>query len=208
MIIRTAFPAAPPTNPAFRPLEAKSGKAYLLVNRTLVDILRRKYSNQIAPGPDKIGYTVIKILFQWDPGRVCTLTATCIRQGYHPKAWQTAKEAVVILKPGKLDYGKARAHRVISLLDTMGKLVEPREANLISERLEMNYHLYDGQYGGRVQQSTVNAVAVLINHTQLAWEKKAVAGALRMDVQSAFNNVSRNHLVCQINRVGIDPQLI
>jgi ribonuclease HI len=154
-----------------------------------------------------MSYTVIKMLFQWDPERICNLTAACIRQGYHPKAWRTAR-GVVIPKPGKPDYSQARAHRVISLLNTMGKLVERTAAHLISERLEMNHHLHDGQYGGRVRRSTIDAVAVLINQTQLAWEKKAVAGALLMDVKSAFNNVSKSHLATQMNRVGIDPQLI
>ena len=207
MIVRTAFPAAPPMDPDFIPPKADSGKADLLVNRMLVERLLKKCSNQSAPGPDKLSYTIIKMLFQWNAERVCNLIAACIRQGYHPRAWRTAK-GVVIPKPGKPDYGKARAHRVISLLDTMGKLVERVAAHLISERLEMNHHLHDGQYGGRVRRSTVDAVAVLINETHQAWKRRAVAGALLMDVRSAFNNVSRSHLASQMNRVGIDPQLI
>jgi hypothetical protein len=115
---------------------------------------------------------------------------------------------VVIPNPGKPDYGKARTHRVISLLDTMEKLVERTAAHLMSERLEMNHHLYDGQYGSSVRRSTVDTIAVLVNRTQLAYEKKAVAGALLMDIKSAFNNVSKSHLASQMNRVGIDPQLI
>ena len=53
------------------------------------------------------------------------LARACIRLGYHPKLWKTAK-GVVIPKPGKPDYSKVRAYRVISLLDVISKLVEQR----------------------------------------------------------------------------------
>lgn len=115
---------------------------------------------------------------------------------------------MVIPKPGKPDYSKARAYHVISLLDTIGKLVERTAAHLISERLEMNHHLHYGQFGGRVRWTMVDAVAVLIYQTPQAWEKKAIAAALLMDVKSAFNNVFRSHLANQMSRVGIDSQLV
>jgi len=149
MIIRTAFPPIPPTDPTFTPPKAKDGKAYLFVNIALVDTLPSKCSNQSASGPDKMSYAIIKRMFQWDPECICNLVTACIRQGYHPKVWRTAK-GVVIPKPGKSDYGKARAYRVISLLETMGKLVERTAAHLISKRLKMNHHLHGGQYGGRM----------------------------------------------------------
>jgi len=47
----------------------------------------------------------------------------------------------------------------------------------------MNHHLHDGQYGGRVRRSTVDAVTVLANETHQAWEVRAVAGALLIDVK-------------------------
>ena len=115
---------------------------------------------------------------------------------------------MVIPKPGKADYSKARAHRVISLLDTLGKLVERTAAHLIAEQLELKRRLHDGQYGSRVRRSTVDAVACLMNFAQQAWGKKEVAGALMMDIKSAFNNVSRSHLAARMMRLGVDPQLV
>jgi len=65
---------------------------------------------------------------------------------------------MVIPKPGKVDYSKARAYRVISLLDTLGELVERTAAHLIAEQLELKRRLYDGQYGSRARRSSVDAV--------------------------------------------------
>jgi len=99
MIVRTTFPAAPPMDSGFIPPKTDSGKADLLVNRMLIECLLKKCSNQSAPGPDKLSYTIFKMLFQWDAERVCNLIAACIRQGYHPRTWLTVK-GVVIPKPG------------------------------------------------------------------------------------------------------------
>ena len=131
----------------------------------------------------------------------------CIRLGHHPKLWKTAK-GVVIPKPGKPDYSKVRAYRVISLLDVIRKLVERTAAHIIADHLERKRGLHDGRFGCRKRQSCVDAVATLINRTQPAWSEKKVAGALFMDVKSAFNNVSKVHLGRRMEELGIEPDLI
>jgi len=93
------------------------------------------------------------------------------------------------------DYRQVRAHRVIALLDSLGKLVEKTAAHLIADQLERNRSLHEGQYGCRRRRSWVDVVAVLISDAERAWSQKRIAGALLMDVKSALNNVSRGHLV-------------
>ena len=44
--------------------------------------------------------------------------------------------------------------------------------------------------------------------TQQAWKGKKAAGALLMDVKSAFNNVSRPMLSRGLEELGIEPDLI
>jgi len=83
-------------------------------------------------------------------------------------------------KPGKPDYRQARAHRVIALLDSMGKLVEKTAAHLIANQLERSSELHDGQYGCRRRRLSIDAVAVLTNHTQQAWKRENVTGAVLM----------------------------
>jgi len=97
---------------------------------------------------------------------------------------------------------------VISLLDVVSKLVERTAAHLIADHLECKRGLHDGQFGCRKRRLCVDAVAVLINRTQQAWNQKEVAGALFMDVKSAFNNVSKAHLGRRLATLGIEPDLV
>ena len=72
------------------------------------------------------------------------LWINCIRLGHHPELWKTAK-GIVIPKPGKPDYSKVRAYRVICLLDVISKLVERMVGHLIADHLERKKVLHEGQ---------------------------------------------------------------
>jgi len=115
---------------------------------------------------------------------------------------------VVIPKPGKPDNSKVRAYRVISLLDVISKLLERTAAHLIADHLERKRGLHEGQFGCRKQRSCVDAVAILMNRTQKAWAGKKVAGALIIDVKSAFNNVDKTILGQRMEDMGLEADLI
>jgi len=202
-IMRAHFPNAPPGS--FEPREG--GRAFERVDSHLVGSLLAKAANTSAPGDGRIPAGIVKVFWQWDKQRIVQLARACIRLGYHPKLWKTAK-GVVIPKPEKPDYSKVRAYRVISLLDVISKLVERTAAHLIANHLERKRGLHDGQYGCRKRRSCVDAVAVLMNRTQQAWQEKRVAGALFMDVKSAFNNVSKAHLGKRMEALGVELDLI
>jgi len=172
MIIQSAFPPAPIALP-FHP--GGAGSARTMVTKEMVEYLLGRCSNQSAPGEDRMGAEIIKTLLGRDADRVTHLVAECIRLGYHPISWKSAR-GIVIPTPGKPDYSRVRAYRVISLLDSLGKLVERTAAHLIANHLETNRLLHEGQYGSRVRRSTVDAAAVLMSRTQGAWKRKAVAG--------------------------------
>jgi hypothetical protein len=59
-------------------------------------------------------------------------------------------KGVGIPKPGKPDYSKVRAYRVISLLEVIGKLVERTAAHLFADSLERRKvrGLHDGTGSG------------------------------------------------------------
>jgi len=115
---------------------------------------------------------------------------------------------VVIPKPGKPDYSKVRAYRVISLLDVISKLLERTAAHLIADHLERKRGLHKGQFGCRKRRSCVEAVAISMNRTKKAWAGKKVAGALFMDVKSAFNNVNKMILGQRMEDLGLEADLI
>ena len=55
--------------------------------------------------------------------------------------------------------------------------------HIFSTHLEATDFLHDGQYGSRARRSTVDAAAVLMSRTQEACKRKAVAGALLVDIK-------------------------
>ena len=48
----------------------------------------------------------------------------------------------------------------------------------------------------------------MISYAQQAWSRKNVAGALLMDVKSAFNNVGRSHLIGRVMALGVESDLV
>jgi len=203
-ILQVHFPPGPPGNYT-APVEG--GQAYQRVDAPLVGSLLKAAANTSAPGDDRISAGIIKVFWQWDEQRITQLVRACIRLGFHPGIWKTAK-GVVIPKPGKPDYTKVRAYRVISLLDVISKLLERTAAHQIADHLERKRGLHEGQFGCRKWRSCVDAVAILMNRTQKAWERKKIAGALFMDVKSAFNNVDKTFLGKRMEEQGMEADLI
>jgi hypothetical protein len=76
-----------------------------------------------APGVDGISFKALRLLWRWAKDRIVALIQGCVRTGYHPCTWKTAK-GVLLRKQGKPTYTIAKAYRVISLLSCLGKVVE------------------------------------------------------------------------------------
>ena len=49
-----------------------------------------RQSTKRAPGPDRLGFKVIKLLWEWDTSRIIGLVKTMFRLGIHPQAWKEA----------------------------------------------------------------------------------------------------------------------
>ena len=119
-------------------------------------------SFQKAPGLDRLRFKAIRLWWEWDSQRIISMVKTSIRLGIHPRAWKEAR-GVVIPKPNEPDYGVARAYRVITLLNCLGKVVEKVAANTIAEECERRRLLHDGQFGCRKRRSAIDAVGRLCN---------------------------------------------
>lgn len=96
-----------------------------------------------------------------------------------------------IPKPGKDNCTLAKAYRVISLLNCLGKVVERVATVLVSAHCEARGNFHLGQYGCRAQRPAVGAVAVAIAQDQGAWGQGGVVVALLVDVAAAFPSIAR-----------------
>jgi hypothetical protein len=164
-------------------------------------------STKKAPGPDGIGASVLRLLWEWDSARVMALVRASIRLGVHPKSWKVAK-GITIPKPGKDDYSKVKSYRVISLLNCLEKVVEKVVAMMLSDHCKRKGTFHPGQYGSRRHRAAVDAVGVLMATAQEAWSRKKVVGALCMDVEAAFPSVSKECLARKMRVMKVDECLV
>lgn len=115
-----------------------------------------------APGEDGIPTLVCKRLWKYI-GKVTTHIFTAsVELGYYLQQWKRAM-IVVLRKPGKPDYSVPGAYRPISLLNTLGKLLEAVMAKRLSYYAETYGLLPDTQFGSRPGRNTEQALLVLAN---------------------------------------------
>jgi len=102
---------------------------------------------------------------------------------------------IVLPKPAKPDYTKAKAYRPIALENTMGKILESIVAELISYLTETYELLPKQHYGGRPGRTAEDAMLVLSENIHPAWKKGEIYSAIFLDVVGAFNNVHHKRLI-------------
>jgi hypothetical protein len=89
-------------------------------------------------------------------------------------------------------------YRPISLLNTLGKLLEAVMARRLSYLAEKHSLLPNSQFGGRPGRTTELALLVLSSAIDQAWYKHKVVTLIAFDLKGAFNGV---------NKVGLDASL-
>ncbi|KJZ68823.1 hypothetical protein HIM_11783 [Hirsutella minnesotensis 3608] len=117
-----------------------------------------------APGEDGLPAIVWKKLWHAVKHRVWTLFDSSLQEGVVPHQWRTAK-IIPLKKPGKDDYRLAKAWRPISLLSTLGKILEAVVAERISYAAEAHGLLPANHFGARKRRSADQALAISLLST-------------------------------------------
>jgi len=73
-----------------------TGESYKRINENLVQNVMGMCSNQSAPGEDKVGTGIVKLVWEWGAPGITEL----VREGVHPAGWKSAR-GIVIPKPSK-----------------------------------------------------------------------------------------------------------
>jgi hypothetical protein len=105
---------------------------------------------------------VWKQQWQWLNEVILRIFTASVNLGYYPEQWERAK-IIVLRKPGKPDYITPGAYRPISLLNTLGKVLEAVLAKRLSYYAEAHDLLPNIQFGGRPGPNTEKALLVLRN---------------------------------------------
>jgi len=121
-------------------------------------------NNTLISGPDKLLWSHLKIILKDDKylNSIIYIANACIKLGYWPLHFKRST-TVIILKLNKKLYNTLKSFRLITLLNTMGKLIK----KVIRERLQFimaaNNFIYSSQLGG-LKFKSMTDVGIALTH--------------------------------------------
>ncbi|GBO16705.1 putative RNA-directed DNA polymerase from transposon X-element [Araneus ventricosus] len=143
-----------------------------------------------APGPDGIDNIIIQKINKRFPILFMELFNKCLHLGTFPDPLKFGN-IILFKKEGKPE-DEASSYRPISLLPTIGKVLD----KLLTQRL--NYHLErlkeisDNQYGFREGRSTELAIHHLIQKINECKKKSPHVLVLSIDIKGTFDNIQHS----------------
>jgi hypothetical protein len=172
-----------------------------------LDELLRHTANKSAPGTSGIGWFLLKRGWEAVKDHLLTIYNACFTLGHHPARWREAK-VVVIPKLDKPDYSLPKAHRPISLLETMSKLLEKAVAKRMQHDIVKHELIQANQFGGRAHSSCLDAGLALLHDVQEAHRRGLKCGILLFDVRGFFDNVNHGRMTAILENLGYPPELV
>ncbi|KAJ6436382.1 reverse transcriptase [Purpureocillium lavendulum] len=160
-----------------------------------------------AAGTDGLPAMVWRQLWPVVRHRVLVLFRASLRDGVVPHQWRTAK-IIPLKKPEKGDYTEAKAWRPISLLSTLGKILEAVVAERISYVVEAYGLLPANHFGARKRRSAEQALLLLQEQIYKAWRARKVLSLISFDVKGAYNGVCKERLLQRMRARGIPEQVV
>ncbi|KAG6997033.1 RNA-directed DNA polymerase from mobile element jockey [Fusarium oxysporum f. sp. conglutinans] len=176
---------------------------------TLEEVERQLWATKSwkAPGEDGLPAIVWKQVWPSVKHDVLAIFQASLKEGVIPDQWRHAR-IIPLKKPGKDDYTIAKAWRPISLLATLGKVLESVVAERISHAVETYGLLPINHFGARKQRSAEQALILLQEHIFSAWRSRHVVSLISFDVKGAYNGVCKERLLQRMKARGIPEGLL
>lgn len=131
----------------------------------------------------------------------------CFKIGYCPHHFKKSV-TVVLLKPNKDDYTKAKSYRPVALLNTLGKVLEAILAKRLSYLATEHTLLLRTHMGRQKGTFTDHACHYLLDQVYATWNTKKVASLLLLDVAGAFDNINQSRLIHNLRKRQVDHKLV
>ncbi|KDN39715.1 hypothetical protein RSAG8_08633, partial [Rhizoctonia solani AG-8 WAC10335] len=155
-----------------------------------------------APGPDGLPACVYIQSIDVLEKHLLPIFRASLRLGIYPSEWRKSR-TIVLCKPGKPDYGLAKAYCPIALLNVISKILSACIANRLNELVEKHSWLPNHHYGGRQGRTTMDALHLLTKTVKDAWASKKVALALFLDIKGAFPHANPLRLAENMHELGV-----
>ena len=160
-----------------------------------------------SPGDDGLPAVVWKEIWPVVKETVLHLFRTSLATGTLPTQWRQAN-IIPLKKPDKGNFTMAKAWRPISLLSTLGKILESVLAERISYVAETFHLLPANHFGARRQRSPEQALLLLQERIYKAWRSRRVLSLISFDVKGAYNGVCKERLLQRLQARGIPPLIV
>ena len=169
--------------------------------------LLRETKNKSAPGTSGVGWFLIKQGWGQVGPLLTNVFNACISLGHHLARWREAV-VTVIPKPDKPDYSRAKAHRPISLLENMSKLMEKAVAKRMQHDIVAHELIPTNQFGGRAHSSCLDAGLTLLHDVQTAHAAGLKVGIVLFDVKGFFDNVNHARMSVVLADMGFGSDFV
>ena len=172
-----------------------------------VRICISSFKSHNAPGPDGLRYYPFKLLGPGALKRLVEILKASYLLGAMPECFKLVK-IIFIPKPGKADYSVSKAHRPISLMNTIMKIPEKlflwrqQDTNLIQNPLEGEQH------GFVKARSCDSAITVVVSHLEHALMRDWFGAVAFLDFQGAYDALQYSSMEKALVEVGTDPHFI
>lgn len=170
-----------------------------VTNREVAELIQNLKTKN-SPGPDKITSDMLKKINESIIIPLVYIFNLSISQGQVPTHFKNAIICPIYKAGDKTDLSN---YRPISLLNTIGKVLEQAVKRRLTNYLEQNNILSNNQYGFRHGRSTDDAIIYLTRQivTDVDQHKKSLA--IFLDLAKAFDTVSHKILLRKLHNLGI-----
>ena len=203
------FPDAPITaNDDFQSYTYKDVyKTPKLIDVNEIYSAMNQLSSRRVPGKDNIPSKILKATLEIIIPHIYCLFNLCYENSYCPSHFKKLI-TVVLQKPQKKDYTKAKAYRPVALLNTLGKALEAIVAKKLNFLATMHTLLLKSHMGGHKGTSTDHACHHLIEAVYAVWNSKKVASLLLLNVSGAFDNLDQARLIHNLRKRQVDTKIV
>ena len=159
-----------------------------------------------AAGPDSLKPKHLQQLHSSMIDRIANLFRAIIKSGYTPITLRKMK-VVFIPKPGKDDYGLAKAYRPITLSNFILKTLERIVQWHINENI-LHYEPLYAQHAYTIARSTDTALSEALNTIEKAVLQGQMALAVSLDCSGAFDCIKFDSASTAMASMGINTNII
>lgn len=204
VLLQSKFPRVPAgTEDIAQPGPSEKNMEYSVTVEELTNIIK-KLNNRSAPGLDGINHKTLKIVNMIHPTLLTRILNECIQWAIFPEKWKHGK--LVLVYKGKGDKLEADSYRPLTMLPTLGKLLERCISTRISEITEGN--ISNNQYGFRRGRSCEDCILAATKSMDKMKSGIGETAVVSLDIKGAFDHTLWMWIIKELERMKVPEHLV